>query len=109
MNKVNGILEDVTKASLEKLVGKIMTLAAQNGYYEFVPGFNLLDSEYLIEYQKKSPDNPLVKNKDFTEAPFWIMRQAIKPCNNPLDIAEVILMTEGMGNEEEGMGTGAVG
>jgi hypothetical protein len=105
---MNGILEDVTKASLEKLVGKIMTLAMQNGYYEFVPGVYLVDNEYLAEYQRNSPDNPLVKDRDFTQAPFWIMQiEAIKPCNNPLNIAEIILMTEGKGNEAEGMGTEA--
>jgi len=101
--KLNGILEEVSKANLEKLVGKIMTLATQNSYYEFVPGFYLVDNAYLIEYQKQSPDNPLVKNKDFTKAPFWIMQvEAIKPCNDPLNIAEIILMTEGMGTEAEG-------
>jgi hypothetical protein len=99
----NGIFEDASKANLEKLVGKIMTLAAQNNYYEFVPGFYLVDNAYLIEFQKKSPDNPLVINKDFTKAPFWIIQQGIKPCDSQgLDIAEVILMTEGMGTEAEG-------
>jgi hypothetical protein len=99
---MNGILEDVTKAKLEQLVGKIMTLATQNGYYEFVPGFYLVDNDYLIEYQRSSPDNLLVKNRDFTKAPFWIMQiEALKPCNDPLNIAEIIFMTEGMGNEAE--------
>jgi hypothetical protein len=96
------LFEDVTKANLEQLVGKIMTLATQNSYYEFVPGFYLVDTEYLIEYQKNSPDNLLVKNKDFTTAPFWIMQiETLKPCNDPLSIAEIILMTEGKGNEAE--------
>jgi len=104
MNELNhGIFEDATKANLEKLVGKIMTLAVQEGYYEFVPGFYLVNSEYLIEYQKYQPDNLLVKNKDFTTAPFYIMQiETIKPCNDPLKIAEIILMTEGMGIEAEG-------
>ena len=100
MNESNGILEDITKANLEQLVGKIMTLAAQNNYFEFVPGYYLVDNGYLIEYQRNSPDNPLVKNKDFTKAPFWIMQvEAIKPCNDPLKIAEIILTTEGLGVE----------
>jgi hypothetical protein len=60
---MNSILEDVTKSNLEKLVGKIMTLAIQNGYYEFVPGFYLCDNEYLIEYQKTSPDNPFSRKQ----------------------------------------------
>ena len=96
------IQEDLTKAALEKLVGKIMTLAVENSYYEFVPGFYLVDNEYLIEYQKASPENILVKNKDFTKAPFWIMQtEAIKPCHDPLNIAEIILMTEGQGVEAD--------
>ena len=84
-----------------------MTLAVENGYYEFVPGFYLFDNAYLAEYQKNSPDNPLVKDKDFAKAPFWIIKIAVmKPCDDPLDIAEIILMTDGMGvecgNEAEG-------
>jgi hypothetical protein len=103
MSDFIGISEDVTKAHLEKLVGKIMTLAIQHNYYEFVPGYYLVDNAYLIEYQKSNPDNLLVKDRDFTKASFWIMQtEAIKPCNDPLHIAEIILMTEGMGNEEEG-------
>ena len=100
----SGILEEVTKASLEKLVGKIMALATQNSYYEFVPGFYLVDNQYLIEYQKNKPNNPLIYNRDFNEASFYIMQtepEDIKPCNDPLDIAEIILMTEGLGNEAE--------
>jgi len=96
------ILEDNTKADLEKLVSKIMTLAIQNGFYEFVPGYFLCDNQYLIEYQKQLPDNLLVKDKDFTSAPFWILQiEKLKPCNDSLKIAEIILMTEGLGNEAE--------
>jgi hypothetical protein len=102
MNEFKAILEDVTKANLEQLVGKIMTLATQDSYYEFVPGFYLVDNGYLIEYQKNCPDNPLVKNRDFTKAPFWIMQtEAMIPCKDPLNIAGIILMTEGMGTETE--------
>ena len=102
MNELShGIFEDATKANLEQLVGKIMSLAVEGGYYEFVPGFYLVDREYLIGYQKNQPDNLLVKNKDFTTAPFYIMQiEAIKPCSNPLNIAEIILM-QGNGNEAE--------
>ena len=96
------IQEDLTKTALEKLVGKIMTLAAENYYYEFVPGFYLVDNEYLIEHQKVSPENILLKDKDFTKAPFWIFQvEAIKPCLDPLNIAEIILMTEGQGVEAD--------
>jgi len=102
MNEFNGILEDVTEANLKQLVEKIMILATQRNYYEFVPGFFLIDNEYLIEYQKRYPDNHLVKNKDFTKAPFYVMQtEAIIPCNDPLKIAGIILMTEGMGSETE--------
>ena len=38
MNELNGIFEDVTKANLEQQAGKIMTLAVENGFYEFLPG-----------------------------------------------------------------------
>ena len=80
-----------------------MTLAVENDYYEFVPGYYLVDNKYLIEYQKTKPINPLIYNRDFNEASFYIMTtepEDIKPCNDPLDIAEIILMTEGMGNEQ---------
>ena len=114
MNDFNGILEDVTKANLEQLVGKIMTLAVEKGCYEFVPGYFLCDNNWLIEHQKNG--NSIIKNIkdiDFSILDFWIMNIStptlgqtavinIAPCRDPLDIAEVILMTEGRGNEAEG-------
>jgi len=104
----NGILEEVTKdnindvqkTTLENLVSDIFKLAVRDGYYEFVPGYFLADNNYLIEYQKAEPNNILLKGKDLTKAPFWIMQHDIKPCDaEGLNIAEIIIKTEGLGNE----------
>lgn len=109
-----GILEDATKKSLEKLVGKIFALAVQLGKYEFVPGYFLCDSQYLIKAQESETHIKNIKDIDFSVSDFWIlgtppiehpMETAIAPCRDPLDIAEVILMTGGMGTEEGEYGT----
>ena len=94
------IFEEGTKANMERLVGRIITLAAEKGFYEFVPGFYLVDNQCLQEWQKKHPE---LKDKDFTTSPFWIMqKEALCPCADPLNIAEIILMTEGEGIEHWG-------
>ena len=98
--KQNGIFEDVTEVKLKKVVADIIAIAVQKGIYEFVPGYYIFDNAYLIEKQKKAPDNPLLKNKDFTKAPFWLVQTAaVMPCHDGMNIAEIILMTEGLGIE----------
>jgi len=94
--------EEETDSSekMERLVGKIITLAAEKGFYEFVPGFYVVDNKCLQEWQKKHRD---LKDKDFTTSPFWIMQtEALCPCIDPLDIAKIILMTGGEGIEHWG-------